>query len=190
MRPAQPNPRHRLRRIACALLTCAVLAGISQSYAAEAALDRQDQFKAAYLFNFVKFVEWPATSAHDQEQLTVCFLGGEGVYRALAMGIDDKRVGARRLAARQVNSGEALSECHAVYFDAQAQAQAQLGGLRELPVLTISDASQFTSKDGMIELFLDSNRLRFNINVDNAHKSGLRISSSLLQLAASVQRNP
>jgi hypothetical protein len=55
-------------------------------------------------------------------------------------------------------------------------------------VLTVSDAKAFIRNGGMIELFADSNRLRFNVNVGNAHRAGLRISASLLELAAAVDK--
>src|SRR5688572_10389597 len=77
---------------------------------------REDQFKAAYLFNFVKFVEWPSSAAADS--LTVCFLGGKGVHDALAIGIDAKRVGARKLIARQLVDRPATFEsCEVLYAD-------------------------------------------------------------------------
>lgn len=144
---------------------------------------REDQFKAAYLFNFVKFVEWPTSAPADT--LTVCFLGGEGVHEALASGIDAKRVGARKLIARQLDPPATVESCEVLYADA-ASVDPSLG--IGLPVLTVSDAPQFATNGGMIELFTENHRLRFVINVANVHKAGLRISSDLLKLAARVQR--
>lgn len=144
---------------------------------------REDQFKAAYLINFVKFVEWPANPASDT--LTVCFLGGEGVHEALASGINAKRVGARKLAARRVDQPTALASCDVLYVDAALVETSLATGL---PVLTVSDAPQFATHGGMIELFTENHRLRFVINVANAQRAGLRISSDLLKLAASVRR--
>jgi hypothetical protein len=143
---------------------------------------REDQFKAAYLFNFVKFVEWPTGAA---DTLTVCFLGGEGVHEALANGIDAKRVGARRLIARQLEQPASFESCEVLYADAASADPSLAAGL---PVLTISDAPEFAANGGMIELFTENHRLRFVINVAHVHKAGLRISSDLLKLAASVQR--
>jgi hypothetical protein len=144
---------------------------------------REDQFKAAYLFNFVKFVEWPPSAADDS--LTVCFLGGEGVQEALASGLDAKRVGSRKLIARQLEPPATVEDCEVLYADA-ASVDPSLGV--GLPVLTVSDAPQFAANGGMIELFTENHRLRFVINVTHVHKAGLRISSDLLKLAARVQR--
>lgn len=145
---------------------------------------REEQFKAAYLFNFVKFVEWPPAAMSDA--LTVCFLGGAGVYEALSANIEGKRVGARQLLARQLESAASIDGCNALYVDA-AMAAGQ-PAMIERPVLTISDAEKFVLHGGIIELFTENHRLRFLINVDNAHRAGLRISSDLLKLAAGVRR--
>ena len=173
-----------MRVFACAV-ACMGFATIA-SADDSAAVRREAQFKAAYLFNFVKFVEWPAAVG---DTLTVCFVGGEGVLEALADGIDAKRIGARKLAARRLDGAAPAEGCNAVYIDEASSASVTaLIGARQDSVLTISDAKAFASQGGMIELFTDSNRLRFNINIDAAQKAGLRISSSLLSLAASVKR--
>jgi hypothetical protein len=165
----------------------AVLAALVLATAAVHADDvqhREDQFKAAYLFNFMKFVEWPTASAAT-DTLTVCFLGGAGVHEALATGIEAKRVGARRLIARQLDQPAGIASCEVLYADAASVNPSLAAGL---PVLTVSDAPQFAARGGMIELFTENHRLRFVINVAHVHKAGLRISSDLLKLAASVQR--
>lgn len=143
---------------------------------------REDQFKAAYLFNFVKFVEWPPGVAVDT--LTVCFLGGKGVHEALASGLDAKRAGQRKLVARQLEPSTTVDSCAVLYADA-ASVDHSLAAT--LPVLTVSDAPGFATRGGMIELFTENHRLRFVINVAHVNQAGLRISSDLLKLAASVQ---
>lgn len=162
----------------------AALTLATASARADAAAQREDQFKAAYVFNFMKFVAWPNTGT--AESLTVCFVGAEGVYQALLTGIEKKRAGARRLAALRIADVPPAGTCDAVYIDA-ALASAYAGG-NDPAVLTISDARGFAEHGGMIELFTENHRLRFLINVHNVHQSGLRISSELLKLAAGVQR--
>lgn len=145
---------------------------------------REDQFKAAYLFNFVKFVDWPATAPADS--ITVCFLGGAGVHQALSNDIETKRVGARKLVVRRLQQPVKVARCEVLYADASSVDHALVAGL---PVLTVSDAPGFAKDGGMIELFTENHRLRFVINVAHVHQAGLRISSDLLKLAASVQRD-
>ena len=165
------------------LALLAALALASASACADDVQRREDQFKAAYLFNFVKFVEWPTATSSDS--LTVCFLGGAGVHEALANGIDSKRVGARKLVARRIERPATVATCEVLYADAASADPTLATGL---PILTVSDAPGFAARGGMIELFTENHRLRFVINVAHVHKAGLRISSDLLKLAASVER--
>lgn len=164
----------------------AALMATTMSARADAVTQREDQFKAAYVFNFVKFVEWPAGVAADT--VTICFVGGDGVYQALLTGIDDKRVGARRLAALQFMDTPPAGACNALYIEAAMASSPSPAN--EPAVLTISDAADFVANGGMIQLFTENHRLRFLINVDSAEQAGLRISSDLLKLAAGVQREP
>lgn len=154
----------------------------------EAAVDREDQLKAAYVFNFMKFVQWQ--SAAPADVLTVCFVGARGVYAAFANGIEKKRAGSHQLAVRMLQATDEAGECHALYIEASALHDVALASDSDLPILTVSDAKSFASNGGIIELFASGNRLQFNINVAKAQKSGLRISSSLLQLAAAVDKDP
>lgn len=151
---------------------------------ADAVAQREDEFKAAYVFNFVKFVEWPPEAASDT--LTICFVGGAGVYEALTTDIENKRAGARRVAAVQLVDAPPAGTCNALYVDAAMAAT--YTPTDEAAVLTISDAAAFAVNGGMIELFTENHRLRFSINVNSAQRAGLRISSDLLKLAAGVQR--
>jgi hypothetical protein len=173
----------------CFLHIVAVLAAsmaATGNVRADAATQREDQFKAAYVFNFVKFVAWP--DAEISDTLTICFVGGDGVYAALIDGIADKRAGARSLAALKLSDTSSADNCDALYIDAAMVQSYSLDPSQ--PVLTISDAANFTAKGGMIGLFTENHRLRFVVNVHSASQARLRISSDLLKLAADVQRGP
>jgi hypothetical protein len=156
------------------------------AHAAPLDVGRENQLKSAYLFNFLKFVEWQATSVSGT--LTVCFSGADGVHDALSTGIDSKRVGSRRLALRRLQPGDPIAGCDVIYVDAATPANSPLFATRQPSVLTVSDLRGFARGDGIIEIFTESNRLRFKVNVDNAQAAGLRISASLLQLAAAIEK--
>ena len=153
---------------------------------ADEAQRREDQFKAAYLFNFVKFVEWPSAT----DTVNVCFLGAEGVHHALASSIQGKGAGARKVLAQRIEPSTGVEHCQVLYADATSvNVLLAAGSLAAgAPVLTVSDAPQFATSGGMIELYTENHRLRFVINVARANKAGLRISSDLLKLAAAVRR--
>jgi hypothetical protein len=150
---------------------------------------REDQIKAGYLFNFAKFVEWPPSTPGDA--LTICFVGAEGIRQSLASSLADKRVGTRKVTARALRETEAPEGCNVLYVDAKfsAAVRTNLSSMQQPPpMLTVSDAKDFTRDGGMIALYTENNRLRFIVNVDNALRAGLHISSNLLQLASSVEK--
>lgn len=155
--------------------------------AEEGTARREDQLKAAYLFNFIKFIEWPADTAAPT--LTVCFAGAQGVRDALASSVENKKVGERTVAVRGLTPAGDPGGCNMLYIETDSTMQSWQSTLAAAPsLLTVSDAPGFAHKGGVIELFTENNRLRFNINVENAQKARLRISSNLLQLAATVEK--
>jgi hypothetical protein len=186
--PAVDVVTHRLSTwlIAFALGAVAACAVSAESPAPQ----RLDRLKAGYLVNFVKFVEWPATAAADE--LTLCFIGAAGVRNALPADLSDRLIGGRRLTVRELNAGEPPAGCGVLYVDRTASTSyasaLQTPTLPGAGVLTVSDDSDFIRQGGVIALFTEDNRLRFSINVQNAQRAGLRVSSALLQLASSVDR--
>jgi uncharacterized protein DUF4154 len=170
---------------AVAIAAYSALVSFPDIHAREA--ERADALKAGYLFNFAKYVEWPPLVPADT--LTVCFIGNSGVYDELTAGLPDKRLGTRRLVARRLAPAEPMVACQVLYIDAaQFPAVSGLIAGRPSALLTVSDAPGFLQNGGIIALFDEGNRLRFRISVENARRSNLRISSSLLQLASAVER--
>lgn len=167
-----------------ALLLSFALMGTAQALAGDSS--RVDELKAAYLFNFAKLVEWsPSTPT---ETLTICFVGAPGVYDAFARTAGDKQVGARHIIVRHAAARGAASGCDVLYIESALATGASGGNANASGALTVSDARDFAAHGGMIELFSEGNRLRFNINLPSAQRAGLRISSSLLQLAARIEK--
>ena len=151
---------------------------------AEDAPSRLDQLMAGYVLNFTKFVEWPDSSR--SEELVVCVAGNTGLYSALRSGAGNASVRAHPITVRMVSDLPSVAGCHVLYIESASPLHlAQLGA--SAPVLTVSDGNGFAHSGGTIELFTQANRLRFIINLENARRAGLRISSNLLQLAASVE---
>jgi len=177
---------HRPLLLIAATWLCGALAAPAWSEDA-GSTQREDQIKAGYLFNFAKFVEWPASAPGDS--LSVCFVGAEGIQSAFEMNLDDKRVGAHRMTVRSVRESDAVDGCHVLYLDGKLPAPLFASfGSSSLPILTVSDAQDFTRNGGIISLYTEKNRLRFIINIQNASRAKLHISSSLLQLASAVEK--
>lgn len=147
--------------------------------------DGMDQFKAVYLFNFAKLTVWPASAPADV--LAMCFIGAPGVRDLIARDVSGKLIGARRITVRSLDGSQHADDCSIVYVDA-ASTKMVLPAALPAFALTVSDAHDFAQRGGMIELFLQGNRLRFIINLDNARLAGLKMSSSLLELASKVDQ--
>lgn len=146
--------------------------------------------KAAYLFDFGKFVAWPATVA-AADDFSICVLGEDpfgGTFDATIAGetIDGKKVVVNRIAKPQ-----AAMSCRILFISASEESQLKeiLATLDSRSVLTVSDISQFTRRGGMIQFVIDASRVRFEVNVTTAQRAGLTLSSQLLKVAINVRRD-
>lgn len=170
-------------RLWAVLLLAAGLAPVARADGMD--IGREDQLKAAYLFNFAKFVEWPANA---KDPLRVCFIGARGVHASLTASTSGKTIGARAIVTSMLQLAESRAGCDLIYLDAGSDANLLVQDLRDSAALTVSDADDFTRNGGVIRLFKHDNRLRFDINLDNARRAGLKISSNLLKLASQVEQ--
>jgi hypothetical protein len=119
-------------------------------------------------------------------------MGAPGLQTALASDSGERQVGTRKVALREVKSQSAIEGCAVLFVDAAvpaSEASQVSAAAKAAPVLTISDRKEFIREGGVIGVFTEDNRLRFNVNVENARRAGLRISSALLELASGVERD-
>ena len=167
----------------------ALLAGSPQ---ASVAADRSDEIKAAFVFNFVRYVKWPASAFGSQDApLVVGVLGDverEDLFRRVFAG---EQVGGRAVEVVRLESRSVPQSIHAVFvgddiFSSHEDLRNWLASACDSAVLTLSDADGFTSLGGIVGFIEVSNRLRFEINRSCEREGGLEISSQLLKLAASV----
>lgn len=148
------------------------------------------QVKAAFVYNFAKFVEWPAhRSAHGP--LTVGIVGDPALAQAVADATRGKMVRGREIEVRYFPAPETLRACDILYVALSNRENTQLSihAVKDLPTLTIGELEGFSDWGGMIEMFLEDHKFRFAINAGAAHRSGLKVSSRLLQLARTVKGN-
>ena len=143
--------------------------------------------KAAFLYNFAKFTEWPALA--PGATIVVCIGGNDGLAAALVGTVRGQNISGHTLEVRHAHDSATWGACH-VLFIAEAETRQAAGGLgevRTLPVLTVGDGKGFSQLGGIIELYLEGGRMRFAINVDAAERSRLRLSSRLLGLAKVIR---
>jgi hypothetical protein len=156
-----------------------------RAHAAQAEIEEY-QVKAAFLFNFAKFVEWPAQAFKSaDEPIGICVLGPNPFGSSLDKAVEGKVVGARKFVVREVRDAQQAGECHIVFASASgwARSRAVLGDIKKCCVLTVGETGEFIAGGGMINLRLEDARVRVEINPDAAERARLRISSKLLSLA-------
>jgi hypothetical protein len=167
-----------------ACLALAAALSLAPPAAAEGASEYE--IKAAFLFNFSKFIEWPAGAfAGDADPITICVLGRNPFGNLLDETVRDKTVNGRELAVREMSSPAAATGCKIVFISTSEQERfgEALGALADRPLLTVSDAAMAAERGAIIGLVLDENRVRFEVNLDAARRSGLRVGSQVLKVA-------
>jgi len=188
MRPETRGRRLRGRGgIACLVLgfACLPAARCQQPALSEA------QVKAAFVYNFAKFVEWPDQAHTQAEPIVVGVAGDPQLAAVVEETLRGKNVQGRRFEVRDFPSPESLSLCHILFVASHDKLNVQrtLHVTRNSPTLTIGEIRGFSDWGGIIELVLEENKFRFEINAGAARRGGLKVSSRLLRLARSVKGN-
>lgn len=144
------------------------------------------QIKAAFLFNFAKFVDWPAQPATTADSPIIIGLLGDNVFHDdLANALNRKTVNNRPLQFQQYSSVSDATNCEILFISPSEQSHFNkiIGKLHNAAILTVSEADHFIDAGGMINFVIVEKKVRFQINNDAAKKAGLTISSKLLSLA-------
>ena len=144
------------------------------------------QVKAAFLFNFAKFVEWPANAFLTADApLQVCVLGQDPFGGDFEQMIEDKTVNGHRLEIAHPEGVPQARACQILFIVSSEKQKTRdiLQGLAEVSVLTVGDTPGFAKMGGVINFVLDQNRVRFEINVKAAERAHLKLSARLLTVA-------
>lgn len=175
------NP-HKLWHIA--IFIAAFIGLITNSLAQEK--PSEYEVKAAFLFNFAKFVEWPPEAFADTNSPIVIGILGENVFgKSLEKIINDRKVNSRGFQFRNFDSATEATNCQILFISASKKNDFAkiVSGLHSASVLTVSETDGFLKAGGMINFLFEGNNVRFQISDDAAKKAGLKISSKLLSLA-------
>jgi hypothetical protein len=148
--------------------------------------------KAAFLYNFAKFTEWPADALSEGGTLTLCVIGDAAVAKSLEHEVENRQIARHPLLVQQMKADGPLRTCHVLYAGNPGTKLALqlLDAVTGAPVLTVSDMNRFAQIGGIAQLFIEAGRMRFAINVEAAQRSRLRLSSQLLALAKLVKDDP
>lgn len=156
---------------------------------AQAQSATEDQIKAAYLFNFAKFVEWPAEAfAKSDSPMNFCALRRSRVAYELNASMRDRSINGHPFTIKEIRGPEESRDCHMVFLttDSRREQEKFVAAVKGLPILLVGGVAGFARTGGMIDFFVDEGKLILEINVSAAESSHLKISSRLLALARIV----
>jgi hypothetical protein len=147
------------------------------------------QVKAAFLYNFAQFVQWPNRAFADRDTPFTMCITGDSFDGALEKTVEREKLNGRRIAIRRLGQADNLQGCHLVYVGRLAAPRSMdlIMAASALPVLTVGDADDFINLGGMIRFTEVGYRIRFEINPDAAGRASLQVSSRLLRLADIVR---
>lgn len=152
------------------------------------AADLEYQVKAAYLYNFLRFIDWPSQAFRTGDGgYDLCILGRDPFGEELTP-VSSKTAQNRPIRLRRLGGGNDLRSCHLVFIGQSEAARVSriLLQLRGSNVLTVSDLPGFAVQGGVIGFAMERGKVRLEVNLESAHRAGLRISSKLLEVASAV----
>jgi hypothetical protein len=172
-------------------LYCLFVLGGFLSIAAAAQTGDEYSVKAAFLFSFSKFVEWPPQAFRNSaDPLAICILGKNPFGDLVQEAVTGKVVQGRSFSVRQVADAQQARLCHIVFVSGSESKRlpAILAELNNTGTLTVGETEGFTAQGGVINFKIEAGSVRFYINAGAAAKQHLQISSKLLNLAEFVRK--
>ncbi|MBI3468654.1 MAG: YfiR family protein [Planctomycetes bacterium] len=170
----------------------ALQATATAANAQSSGISREYPIKAAFLYNFASYIQWPAEAFTGKEEpFAIGVLGYDPFGSILDEIAARKKVGGRRIVIRRFSSMQEYTPCHLLFIPGTLTPQEQAAAIqqtRETPVLLVGETAAFAERGGGIGFFVEQNRLRFAISTDAADQQQLKISSKLLSLAKLVDQ--
>jgi hypothetical protein len=192
-RPHSPSSLLRDALLLCRAVFLCVAALAGSSACASAVEDPsllEQRVKAAFLYQFASYVEWPGQAfAQADTPVTIAVMGAQTLAAELKQLVTGRTVGGRPVAVKQVRPGDPLAGVHILFIgNAESGRLAQLAQApKPRPMLTVTESDGALSQGSMINFVIVERRVRFEVGLDSAEKNGLRLSSRLLAVAQQVK---
>ena len=179
--------RPPLRRWVCLIITVFLVS--ASLLPGEGALQREYEIKAAYLYNFISYINWPEQALPPAGGTITIGVLGQNPFGAALAPLGGKRIKGRILAVKECASPADAADCQIVFICPSEKLRVAeiLQGLKDAKVLSVSEIDGFAERGGMINFISEHNKVRFEINSEAARRTGLTISSDLLKLAHLVK---
>jgi hypothetical protein len=194
-RSASTDPRpswRRLRRLLPAVSMAVIWTVAGVSDLSPASLKPGEyEVKAAYLYNFGKFIRWPDGAGKD-DSFPICVLGHDPFGAILDSTLAGESIGGKRATAMRLARAQDADGCRILFISSSENKRLgeDLVAVGNATVLTVSDIPQFCQRGGMIQFVLQGDRVRFEVNLAAAQHAGLSLSSELLKVATTVRTVP
>jgi YfiR/HmsC-like len=172
------------------LLSSSLVLSVAASLAAQQSTPSEYQDKAAFLYNFAKFVEWPhGTFAKPSSAFRFCVFGKDPFGKVLDDALLGKQIAEHPVELTRARRISDLAGCQVVFIPSSENSHLSeaVASLRGRNVLLVGEGEEFADSGGAIQFFLQDNRVRFAINPDAASRAGLKVSSKLLALASVIR---
>ena len=145
------------------------------------------KLRAAYLYNFSKFIRWPESAFESKDSAFVIGLLGEDAPMEIAELLNSRTIGSRPIKVKQYRTEESMDDCHLLYLESSQKWKPVLRTLKSSRVVTVGDAPSFANDGGAIQLVTIRKRLRFIINLKATGFAGVDLDSRLLSLALEIK---
>ncbi len=150
---------------------------------------RETSVKAAFLYKFTHFAEWPPEAMGGKgDPITMCVLGRDELAEGLEQAVEGRKSRDRSLLVRRVDGPDGAAGCHVLFIGSSDPKAVDriVAALASQPTLTVGDVQGFARRGGMINLMREGKRMRFEINRGAANRARIQLSSQLLKLAQIV----
>ncbi len=167
---------------------CAPLAGQALAMESVDAASAQYEVKVAFIHNFTKFIDWPPKVFEDENSTFRIGILGTGPIDKPLMNLNGNTVHKRSLEVSRVKNLNKVSQYHVIFVNPSENGRIRsiLRTLKGTGILTIGDTPGFAEQCGVINFYLKSGKVRFEINIEASRRENLQISSKLLRLARIV----
>jgi len=186
---SQSNPLARYWARLCHALILGLALGLAHSGFAQKASPSEYEIKAAMIYRFAQFLEWPTNLFEtSQSPLHICIAGADPFGNSIDLVLKDQRIGTRNLLILRHPQTATATNCHLIFISGGQAAETEklMALLKARPVLTIGEDEDFAKKGGHIRLYLQDNKLRFDINLAAMERSGLKMHSQVMKLATRI----
>jgi len=182
-------PSHRQFIFLPWALALLLIGATGSSFAEDSPDDFARQTKATHLINFAHYIEWPHTAFENSENpVVIGVIGAASLAEELARISPAHDIGKRTIVIKRLTTGDESAKVHILYIGRRAEAALQewLATIEAQPMLTVCDATHELAHTCAVKFLFDDDRLRFDISLPAAERSGIKITAPLLTVARQV----